>query len=200
MPKQTLPEQFPFAGTTVTVVYSKRRSLGLQIQNDGTLVLRLPVRTPDKLALEFLSSKESWVRSHLKQMEAQVKALDEAGFQPLTSEELSALTERARVHLTARTEYFAPIVGVTYGRIAIRHQKTRWGSCSAKGNLNYNCLLMLCPPEVQDYVVVHELCHRKQMNHSPAFWAEVEAVLPDYRQREQWLKENGASLQRLIGN
>ena len=78
--------------------------------------------------------------------------------------------------------------------ITIRNQKTRWGSCSSKGNLNFNCLLMLTPPEVIDYVVVHELCHRKEMNHSGAFWAEVEKVLPDYKEQVKWLKENGGQI------
>lgn len=89
---------------------------------------------------------------------------------------------------------YAKQIGVTYGRITIRNQKTRWGSCSSKGNLNFNCLLMLTPPEVIDYVVVHELCHRKEMNHSGAFWAEVEKVLPDYKEQVKWLKENGAQI------
>ena len=82
-------------------------------------------------------------------------------------------------------------MGVKYGRITVRRQKTRWGSCSSKGNLNFNCLLMLCPDFVVDYVVVHELCHLKQMNHSERFWAEVERVLPQYKEARKWLKENG---------
>ena len=85
-------------------------------------------------------------------------------------------------------------MGVTYGRITIRSQHTLWGSCSSKGNLNFNCLLMLTPPEVLDYVVVHELCHRKEMNHSARFWAEVEHVLSDYEIRRKWLRENGTAL------
>ena len=93
-----------------------------------------------------------------------------------------------------RVAHFAPLVGVTYGRITIRSQHTLWGSCSSKGNLNFNCLLMLTPPEVLDYVVVHELCHRKEMNHSVRFWAEVEHVLPDYEIRRKWLRENGTAL------
>ena len=88
------------------------------------------------------------------------------------------------------------LVGVQYGRITIRNQKTRWGSCSSKGNLNFNCLLMLAPPEVLDYVIVHELCHRKEMNHSPRFWSEVAKVIPDYKKHEKWLKTEGTRLMR----
>ena len=92
----------------------------------------------------------------------------------------------------------APIVGVNCGRITIRAQKSRWGSCSAKGNLNFNCLLMLCPEEVRDYVVVHELCHRKELNHSDRFWNEVRQLLPSYDSARKWLKTNGVSLIRRI--
>ena len=80
---------------------------------------------------------------------------------------------------------------MTYGRITVRDQKTRWGSCSQTGNLNFNFRLILAPSEVLDYVVVHELCHRRQMNHSTQFWQEVAQVLPDYRKRKAWLTENG---------
>ena len=80
---------------------------------------------------------------------------------------------------------------MTYGRITVRDQKTRWGSCSQTGNLNFNFRLILAPLEVLDYVVVHELCHRRQMNHSTQFWQEVAQVLPDYRKRKAWLTENG---------
>ncbi|HIV13237.1 MAG TPA: M48 family metallopeptidase [Candidatus Pullilachnospira stercoravium] len=97
--------------------------------------------------------------------------------------------ELARQRITRRVEYFAPLVGVTYNRIFIKEQKTRWGSCSSLGNLNFNWKLILLNEELLDYVVVHELAHRKQMNHSPTFWAEVERVLPDYRERRRRLKE-----------
>ena len=94
----------------------------------------------------------------------------------------------------ARAAFFAPLVGVRYGRVSIRSQHSRWGSCSSLGNLNFNCLLLLAPEEVLDYVVVHELCHRLEMNHSPRFWAQVERVLPDYAAARTWLRQNGESL------
>ena len=94
----------------------------------------------------------------------------------------------------ARAAYYAPVVGVSYSRITVRSQRTKWGSCSSKGGLNFNCLLLLAPTEVLDYVVVHELCHRLEMNHSARFWAEVERVLPDYAAARKWLRQNGGSL------
>ena len=114
----------------------------------------------------------------------------------LTTEEIKKLAEEALQYIPQRTAFYAPLVKVSYGRITIRNQKSRWGSCSGKGNLNFNCLLMLMPPEVIDYVVVHELCHRLEMNHSERFWKEVERVLPDYKLRKKWLRENGDRIMR----
>ena len=86
------------------------------------------------------------------------------------------------------------MLGVTYGKISIRDQKTRWGSCSSEGNLSFNWRLILAPPDVLDYVVIHELCHRKEMNHSKEFWALVESLMPEYKERRKWLRENGNNL------
>lgn len=99
------------------------------------------------------------------------------------------LREYARVHLGEKVQFYSNQMQVHINRIAIKEQKTRWGSCSSKGNLNFNWKLVLMPERIQDYVVVHELAHRKQMNHSEAFWKEVELVLPDYKERRQWLRE-----------
>ena len=108
-----------------------------------------------------------------------------------TDQERAEGRKRAAEAIRARCSHYAPLMGVSYGTITSREQKTRWGSCSAKGNLNFNWKLVLMPPEILDYVVVHELAHRLQMNHSAAFWAEVGKILPDYRERRQWLKVNG---------
>lgn len=108
--------------------------------------------------------------------------------------QIADLTSTAKMYFPEKVAYYSKIMNVNYGRITIRHQKTRWGSCSKKGNLNFNCLLMLAPEYVRDYVVVHELAHRKEMNHSQNFWSIVEEVIPSYRTSKKWLKENGVEL------
>lgn len=100
----------------------------------------------------------------------------------------SALSGRALERIRERLQYYAPRLGVSPGRVAIREQKTRWGSCSGKGNLNFNWKLIMAPPPVLDYVVIHELCHLREFNHSPRFWALVEGQMPDYRAWKKWLE------------
>jgi predicted metal-dependent hydrolase len=96
--------------------------------------------------------------------------------------------QQARILIHSRLEYFAPLCEVNYKRVAIRNQRRRWGSCSSSGNLNFNYRLLFLPLELADYVIVHELCHLKEMNHSSAFWKEVAKVLPDYERLERELK------------
>lgn len=104
--------------------------------------------------------------------------------------------ELAKAKLTEQTALYAAKMHVSPRRITIRDQKTRWGSCSSKGNLNFNWRLILMPEEILDYVVVHELAHLKEMNHSQTFWAVVERTLPDYKVRRKWLKEHGPEYMR----
>lgn len=143
---------------------------------------------------EILKKKEAWISKHIEKTKETKERFEAEPTEKLTREKVIALAEEALKVIPERVEYFAKVIGVTYGKITIRNQKTRWGSCSSKENLNFNCLLMLAPPEVLDYVVVHELCHRKQMNHSKAFWLEVEKVLPDYKEARKWLKEEGSQM------
>ena len=169
------------------LIRSRRRTIGAQIR-DGRLIVRAPWYVTEAEINRFLQAHESWIETHL----AREKAAAEVP--KLTHDALLELANRAKEVIPQRVAYFAPLVGAGYGRITIRSQRTRWGSCSAQGNLSFNCLLMLAPPEVLDGVVVHELCHRLEPNHSRRFYAEVLRVLPDYRVREKWLKENGSSL------
>ena len=208
MPRYSTKLNLPFRlgggyPDSVEVRRSDRKTVSLELRRDGVFFVRAPRRMEDARISAFLKDREAWLRSHLrKQEEQRQNAADENGMPPgkLTGAELRLLAEQARDDLMTRAVRFAPMVGVSFGRVTIRCQKTRWGSCSSEGNLNFNCLLMLAPPEARDYVVIHELCHRIEMNHSPRFWAEVGRVCPDYREQKRWFKENGgAILNRVFG-
>ena len=167
---------------------SKRKTLALEMTWDG-LIVRAPYYVSKKQIEEFIISNQDWIERTEKKMSQYTPPKD-----ILSYEEIQELAEKALRTIPERVAYYAPKIGVTYGKITIRNQKSRWGSCSSKGNLNFNCLLMLTPPEVLDSVVVHELCHRKEMNHSDKFYAEVLRVFPDYWKWDKWLKENGSLL------
>lgn len=174
----------------IEIIRSHRKTMALQIARDLRVIVRAPYGIPQEMIDRFVADHRQWISVHLTQLQQQNQSMPER----FSSEQLQALGNQALTDLPMRVQKYAPLVGVSYGRITIRNQKTRWGSCSGQGNLNFNCLLMLCPEEVRDYVVVHELCHRKEMNHSPAFWSLIEKVLPDYKVQRTWLKEHGAKL------
>lgn len=110
------------------------------------------------------------------------------------SPEILELTAKAKEELPAIIKKYAEVMDVTYNRITIRHQKTRWGSCTKTGNLSFNCLLMKMPENVRDYVIIHELAHCKELNHSTKFWTIVAEYCPWYKEAKLWLKENGENL------
>ena len=168
------------------LVRSRRKTVGLTIDAQAELIVRAPMRTPKREIERIIQKHERWIEE--KKVLARKKNELCREQPPITAEDLRRMADEALRIIPKRVEHFAPIVGVDYGRITIRRQKTLWGSCSDKGNLNFNVMLMKAPAELLDYVVVHELCHRLEMNHSPRFWAEVERVLPDGRQREKALK------------
>ncbi|MCQ2507972.1 MAG: M48 family metallopeptidase [Dorea sp.] len=176
----------------IEVIRSNRKTLSLQIKPDGKLLVRAPYRMSDREIQRFINEKQDWIRKKMVLVEER-KEIRES-LPGYTRQDIERMAEKALKLVPERVAYFAPKVGVTYKNITIRNQKTRWGSCSSQGNLNFNCLLMEAPPEVLDYVVVHELCHRKEMNHSPRFWAEVARVLPDYKKQVEWLKTQGGIL------
>ena len=157
------------------------------------MLVRVPFFAGDEDVARFVVAHEDWILKKLENIRKQPKAKGPAG-KKLTQKELDTLKKKARDYIPGRAAKIAEIMGLRYNRVSIRAQKTRWGSCSTLGNLNFNCLLMLAPAEVLDSVVVHELCHRKHMDHSPAFYAEVERVFPGYRLHHGWLKENGDRL------
>ena len=172
----------------VLIIRSNRKTLSIQLKS-GEIIARAPLRMKDKEIYSFIESKKSWIEKNLAKIDERQKAISEV--QPFTQEEINTLSEKAKQIIPERVRFYAPKIGVTYNRITIRCQRTRWGSCSSKGNLNFNCLLALFPIEIIDSVVVHELCHRKHMNHSPQFYAEIDKVFPDYKRYHKWLNANG---------
>ena len=170
----------------LTIIRSDRKTISMRITGPDSAEIRAPRSIAQSQIDDFIKRHQAWLEKHL----AQTASPDP----PFTEGEIRSLAEKAVAVIPERVRHYAALMGVSYGRITIRNQKSKWGSCSAKGNLNFNCLLMLCPRPVLDYVVVHELCHRKEMNHSPKFWAELEKYVPDYKALRKWLKDEGSKL------
>lgn len=165
-------------------IRSRRKMIAIQIDREGQVIVRTPYGITKRQVEEFLDEKKDWILQTRQRVEK--RKTEQI---PISEEVRREGIERAKRIFPERTAYFAKRMGVDYGRITIREQKTRWGSCSSKGNLNFNWKLILLAPELLDYVVVHELAHRREMNHSKNFWKIVEAELPDYRERRRRLKE-----------
>ena len=175
-------EQFEYGGRRVTVIRSARKTIRMEAGENGTILVTAPQSVTIGQIRDALSARWQRVEAVLQRAQAaQEEPIDPAALEKLAEEALKILPDKAR--------RFADRMGVGYRHITIRNQTIRWGSCSAQGNLNFNCLLMLTPEYVQDYVVVHELAHRRHMNHSKEFWAEVGKYCPDYKNCRKKLKE-----------
>lgn len=172
----------------LNIIYSNRKTISIELRMDSILV-RAPKGMSRREINDFLNEKRGWIDKHLAKMQDRKNSVEH--LPSFTLDEIRVLADKALVVIPEKVKKYAPIVGVDYGRITIRNQRSRWGSCSSKGNLSFNCLLMLFPDDVIDYVVVHELCHRKLMNHSAEFYTEVERVFPEYRRCQKWLKDYG---------
>lgn len=155
--------------------WAKRVRLGVSEQ--GRVVVTKPKRVPHWFVERVLHSNAQWV---LEQLQHASPAISDQQYQ--------RYHRHARRFVQERLAYFNIQYGFVYGRVAIRRQRTRWGSCSKKGNLNFNYRIVFLPAEVADYVIVHELCHLKEMNHSSRFWKLVEQAIPNYRQLRRVLK------------
>ena len=178
-----------------TYIRSKRKTISITVKSDGSVIVRAPLSCSKKRAEAFVLEKMAWIEKAQKRMvERRAMAENEAAEPAFTKAELAALKRKAKKEIPPMVAQIAEEIGVTYGMISIRAQKTRWGSCSSKGNLNFNCLLMLLPENVWRYVVVHELCHRKEMNHSAKFWREVERYCPTYKEDRAELRRVGRGL------
>ena len=213
------------------LVRSKRKTLSLIVETDGTLTVRAPLRMKAADIQRFIEQKADWVKR--MQARAQKEAIRspqflegetfpylgkqiplrlvqdgqpalvfiEDSFRLAKSAQNRAASvfeawykQQARAVLVERVHFFARKYAFEMEKVRISSARTRWGSCSAKKTLSFTWRLVMAPPEVVDYVVVHELCHLRELNHFPSFWAQVEAILPDYKSCQKWLKDNGGKL------
>ena len=176
----------------VEVRRSKRKSAAIKITADMQIVVFVPLYVSDNEIERMVISKSKWIDEHMLKVQSTID--ERSKLEKITFEQLKELADQAVEYIPKRVKYYAEKENFIYNKITIKNLVSRWGSCSTKGNLNFNCLLMLTPDYVIDYIVVHELCHLREMNHSEKFWAEVEKIIPDYQRAELWLKQNGGSL------
>ena len=163
---------------------SDRRTLALELTNDGRLIVRAPRRVSEAYIRRFVEEKEDWLRAAEEKLAARRAAHPEP-----TEEERKALIQKAREQLPSKVAYYGSLLGVEPAGITITSARTRWGSCSGKNRLSFSWRLMQYPEAAIDYVVVHELAHIRHHDHSPAFYALIESVLPDHKERRALLKK-----------
>ena len=165
------------------IIYSNRKTLSLTVK-EGRVIVRAP-KGVSRLRIDaFINKNRAWIEKRVKLTKNQRDPIAN-----MTDVQIKELRELARRCLVAKTEKYAKIMGLKYSRITITGAKTRFGSCSSKGNISYSYRLMFYPESAVDYVVVHELAHLIEMNHSQRFYAVIEKVLPDYKERIALLKK-----------
>lgn len=175
----------------------RRRYLSLVVLGDGSLEVRAPMSCRESEIQRLLQERAGWILETMQVQKKKHELLKQE--QPMRTPEeekrylLEARNGIREILIDSINRYLPklPKGHRSIAQITVRNQKTRWGSCSSKGSLSFNVRLYYAPRECLDYVVVHELCHLVHMNHSTAFWQEVERMMPDYRRWKKWLKDNG---------
>lgn len=166
-----------------TLIYEKRKTVSLKVASDLSVVVKAPKGLPRAEIDSFVNAHKLWIEKAKARQKKRTETEN-----ALTNERIAELRACAEETIPKRVAFYAKIMGVQPSGIKITSAKTRFGSCSGKNSLCFSWRLMLYPPEAVDYVVVHELAHIREKNHSPAFYAVIAAVLPDYKAREQLLK------------
>lgn len=220
-----LPGDPPIPLTLRRSTRARRITLRIS-QLDGRVTLTMPARLAEREALDFARTKQDWIRKHLAARGADIEVapgtelpiggqmvqvvpgqgrkvvlgqdgIAVPGPPERTGRKLSAyLKEIARDRLAGACDDYAARLGRPFERITLRDTRSRWGSCTSEGALMFSWRLIMMPPEVLDYVAAHEVAHLAQMNHSPAFWAEVERIYGPYRDARGWLRKNGNAVHR----
>ena len=165
------------------LIRSRRKTLALEITRDCRVVVRAPLRMSEKRIRAFVEVHQAWVTQHL----ARQRQRADSAPPPPTEAEIEALKARARAELPPKVAFWSEKMGVTPTGFKVTTARKRYGSCSGKNSLCFSCFLMNCPEEAVELVVVHELCHIREKNHGPRFYALLEHYLPDYRERKKLL-------------
>ena len=185
------------------LIRMNRKTLAIHISEDGKVTVKAPVGMRETMITDFISSKQDWIEARIKKAHAESInriVICEGATVPFRNKPLLVkdagktrrwMIEEARSEFEKKASFYSGIIGVSYNRIAVREQKTRWGSCSSGRNLNFNWKLIMMPEKVLDYVVIHELSHLIEMNHSKRFWNIVAEVCPEYIECRKWLKDYG---------
>ena len=166
------------------LIRSRRRTLALEITRDCRVLVRAPMNASQSRIDAFVSQHADWIATHLERQRQRAAQLPPAP----TAEEIAALKAKAAAILPEKVAFWSEKTGLVPTGVKITSARKRYGSCSDKNSLCFSCFLMNCPEEAIDLVVVHELCHIKEKNHGPRFYALLEQVLPDYKERKKLLK------------
>lgn len=165
------------------------KNIRISIRTDGSVSLTLPFFVSQKRGVAFLESKQVWIRENLLRFKNRPTLLSHG-----SKEELRERGSEAKQLIEERLEFYRTAYGVSWSAVSIRNQKTRWGSCSRDGRLSFNYRLLFLPEQLRDYVIVHELCHLKEFNHSPRFWNLVAQTFPDFKTLRKELRTLSMSL------
>jgi len=163
----------------------RAKKIRLTIHNDGRFVVTIPRHVDKVIAEKFMLEKADWILDKMRYVKEKRKKIK----LPHGAKQYLEHKEHARKFITDKLEYFNKFYGFSYSRVTIRRQKTRWGSCSEHGNLSFNFKLYFLPEALADYIIVHELCHLRELNHSRGFWILVGQTIPDYKQRKKALDD-----------
>ena len=166
------------------IIRSKRKTLALEISSDASLIIRAPRLMPLFLIKKFVKQKQSWIAKKQNLIRTRNKNIKSVKIHSISK-------EKTLKKITERVKYYSSLSGFKYKNIQITSAQKRWGSCNYQNNLNFSKRLASAPDKIIDYVVIHELCHIKEKNHSKNFWNEVAKIMPEYKENQKWLKENG---------
>ncbi|MDO8582032.1 MAG: M48 family metallopeptidase [bacterium] len=163
---------------------ARRRRVVISVRGDGSVVVSKSPRIAIAYVEKFVREKFSWIEAKIREQASRPKKL----LAHYSVKDFRENKERARAIVLARLAHFNQFYNYTIGSVLIRNQKSRWGSCSAKGNLNFNYKIVFLPEPLADYLIVHELCHLAEMNHSKRFWALVSQKIPEHKTLRRQMK------------